>query len=692
MRSYRDVPSVSSTDEENHLMFLHRLSCFGSSLPGRSHPALFCAASSFLHPHFNPSPHPWWSVRGFPRWPPRLQGPPPSAHPRFPGRALRPRNINPGYFGRNWRSVYTSVAHMMERHDGGGAPPYKRKRSVEERMSPDERDGHRGGESGGSREDSSHGPNHSFKEQSEDGVKNGAEKGWRRENSPDKNVERTKTVNKDRQRKGGSPNQGRIEHQQGGRKDSQPAGHKPNPWFKERSAQEPSGLHRKMTGPTEQLKEGSLLPSYRPNVWNVVRENMEPPPPEVSPPVRALQRYWESCSSDLQPPGDSSSFDFSVMSYNILSQQLLLDNAYLYRHCDPAVLPWEFRLTNLLAEIKEHSTDILCLQEVQEDHYENQIKPALQALGYQCEYKRRTGRKPDGCAVAFKTSRFSLLSSNPVEFLRPGDALLDRDNVGLVVQLQPSGGAAGQWDPSSFICVANTHLLYNPRRGDVKLAQLAILLAEINRLSHLPDGSTSPVVLCGDLNSVPFSPLYSFLTTGSLDYQGMQIGMVSGQENSPRGQRLLTSPIWSQSLGINQQCQYETRTTAESPPKSPTAVEGAISNLSMEELANRAAAAVCNRARIEHGLKLQSSYQHRLMPDGRPEITTCHSRTALTVDYILHSPDFVSPLSPPGGRGLQLLSRLSLVGQSELEEVNGLPNQSHSSDHLPLIAYFRFRS
>lgn len=41
--------------------------------------------------------------------------------------------------------------------------------------------------------------------------------------------------------------------------------------------------------------------------------------------------------------------------------------------------------------------------------------------------------------------------------------------------------------------------------------------------------------------------------------------------------------------------------------------------------------------RIEHNLKLQSSYRHRLMPDGRPEITTCHSRTALTVDYILYS-------------------------------------------------------
>ncbi|KAK1888740.1 Protein angel like 2 [Dissostichus eleginoides] len=318
---------------------------------------------------------------------------------------------------------------------------------------------------------------------------------------------------------------------------------------------------------------------------------------------RTLQRHWQSssppCSTEPRPPGSSAAFDFSVMSYNILSQQLLQDNAYLYRHCPPAVLSWDYRRPNLLAEIQQHDADILCLQEVQEDHYEEQIKPALQALGYQCEFKKRTGSKPDGCAVIFKSSRLSLLSSNPVEYFQRGDALLDRDNVGLVLLLRPKD-ARSQSDASSFICVANTHLLYNPRRGDIKLAQLAILLAEINRLSRLPDGSTNPVVLCGDFNSTPRSPLYSFLTNGSLEYKGLQSSMT---------------------LGISPQCQYES-----SPP--PT--------------------------------------------DSSPS-------------------ELVPPPSLPGGRGLTLLGRLSLVGQSELEEVNGLPNQNHSSDHLPIFARFRLR-
>lgn len=427
-------------------------------------------------------------------------------------------------------------------------------------------------------------------------------------------------------------------------------------------------------------------------------------------PVQFLHRQWEplSGSEHPPPPGVSAGFDFTVMSYNILSQDLLLDNAYLYRHCDPEVLPWEYRLPRLLREIQEHDADILCLQEVQQNHFGDQIRPSLEALGYQCEYKKRTGHKSDGCAVAFKTSRLSLLSSNHVEFFRRGDPLLDRDNVGLVVQLSPAS------DPASCVCVANTHLLYNPRRGDIKLAQLAILLAEVNRVSRLPDGSTNPVLLCGDFNSTPISPLYRFLTSGRLDYKGLAIGMVSGQEQFSRAQRLLCCPLWSNDLGISSSCQYQElnqrlnqdqtqscqtqRDVQEEPGGaaclSPT-VEGAISDLTVKDDAPKPAQEAFKRWKLSHSLTLKSSYNHRLNPDGREEITTCHSRTAMTVDYILYTPDSPVGTSPPpssslpGGRGLQLLGRLSLVGRPELEQVNGLPNENHSSDHLPLLARFR---
>ncbi|KAG9461521.1 hypothetical protein GDO78_016579, partial [Eleutherodactylus coqui] len=262
---------------------------------------------------------------------------------------------------------------------------------------------------------------------------------------------------------------------------------------------------------------------------------------------------WEDLGHHDQESCAKEAFDFTVMSYNILSQDLLEDNASLYAHCRRPYLFWNYRLPNILRELQEMNADILCLQEVQEDHYEEQMKPRLEALGYACEYKSRTGSKPDGCAICFKSDKFNLKLAKPVEYFRRHIALLDRDNVGLVLMLQPKTGGGDV----PTVCVANTHLLYNPRRGDIKLTQLAILLAEMTEVAHVQDARLCPIVLCGDFNSVPGSPLHRFIKKGTLDYEGMTIGKVSGQEPPFRGQRLLSIPIWPRSLGINQKCVYE---------------------------------------------------------------------------------------------------------------------------------------
>lgn len=108
-----------------------------------------------------------------------------------------------------------------------------------------------------------------------------------------------------------------------------------------------------------------------------------------------IKRHWEyMCNHNKEktkilgekngdPVCDNSEnkFDFSVMSYNILSQDLLEDNSHLYRHCRQPVLHWSFRFPNILKEIKHFDADVLCLQEVQEDHYGTEIRPSLESLG-----------------------------------------------------------------------------------------------------------------------------------------------------------------------------------------------------------------------------------------------------------------------------------------------------------------------
>lgn len=121
------------------------------------------------------------------------------------------------------------------------------------------------------------------------------------------------------------------------------------------------------------------------------------------------------------------------------------------------------------------------------------------------------------------------VSVTPLEYFRPDTKVLDRHNVGLVLLLRPVATSRSKVTlMGPPLCVANTHLLFNPRRGDVKLAQLAVMLAEIDRVvkSCEANGELCNVILCGDFNSVPHSPLYELITTGGLYFQDLPAWMV----------------------------------------------------------------------------------------------------------------------------------------------------------------------
>ena len=115
----------------------------------------------------------------------------------------------------------------------------------------------------------------------------------------------------------------------------------------------------------------------------------------------------------------------------------------------------------------------------------------------------RTGDYTDGCATFFRRSRFELIADRFVEYKTPDIPLLDRDNVALLALLRlksgpsrlpkaatdhalsPHAQSIAQHAPLSavnssdedkrggVVCISNTHLLFNPKRGDVKLAQVS---------------------------------------------------------------------------------------------------------------------------------------------------------------------------------------------------------------------------
>ena len=181
--------------------------------------------------------------------------------------------------------------------------------------------------------------------------------------------------------------------------------------------------------------------------------------------------------------------------------------------------------------------------------------------GYEGAFKKRTGDKHDGCATFWKDSKFKVEKSVPVEYFKPGIHVLDRDNVALLVLLRPKGKKVN--NKSFRLCIANTHLLFNPRRGDIKLAQAMLLMAEIEKLSFIKNIPKTgkekycPTLLCGDFNCEPFCDLYKFFGRGILNYDGLLQRTISGQQEGQFGKDYYVSKqVVPPSIGINDKCQY----------------------------------------------------------------------------------------------------------------------------------------
>ena len=52
------------------------------------------------------------------------------------------------------------------------------------------------------------------------------------------------------------------------------------------------------------------------------------------------------------------SAQLSVVSYNLLAQDLIQKNMHLYTHCSNADLAWDYRKDNLLKDLAQSSADV----------------------------------------------------------------------------------------------------------------------------------------------------------------------------------------------------------------------------------------------------------------------------------------------------------------------------------------------
>ncbi|XP_014480671.1 PREDICTED: protein angel isoform X2 [Dinoponera quadriceps] len=400
-------------------------------------------------------------------------------------------------------------------------------------------------------------------------------------------------------------------------------------------------------------------------------------------------RKWKKFGKGRPNSNAESSFTLRLLSFNILAQNLLETHSYLYHEHDPAALSWKIRKPLVLQEIIEAEANIICLQEMLEDHLPEFVAP-LRELGYEYLYKKRTNDKKDGLLLLYRSDQFTLLDYAKVELHQSGIEVLNRDNVGIIAKLSLRDS------PETQFIAATTHLLYNPRRADVRLAQTQLLLAEIERMAFVEDTRTGPkylpIILAGDFNLTPFSSVYKFLTEGSFKYYGKGRSLESSKFQS------LSNSLIPPRLCVTDNCQHfnvlTQRVRREGNGKVMLENSESSSERTDEDVRTSCSASNVNvntsRTQIieiaqghsvkfssgvlTHPLNMRSVYTH-MNGKGDMEATT-HQDEWITVDYIFYS-------------NIQPIEKYVLPTVSQCAMLPTIPNFIVGSDHLSIGATFQ---
>ncbi|XP_011302782.1 protein angel isoform X2 [Fopius arisanus] len=405
-------------------------------------------------------------------------------------------------------------------------------------------------------------------------------------------------------------------------------------------------------------------------------------------------RQWKSVGNG-NITGNSSTngegdFILRLLTYNILAQNLLETHSYLYKYHNESALSWERRKPLIHQEIIEAGANVICIQEMQMDHLEEFIMP-FAANGFDYLYKKRTNDMRDGLLLLFRRNQLKLVDHVHVEYHQTSTDILNRDNVGIVAKFSLRDS------PETHIVISTTHLLYNPKRSDVRLAQTQVLFAELERISFIEntrDGPNyHPIIVCGDFNLQPFTGVYQFIVDGNFQYLG------KGRKLEESGFRRLSNSLIPSSLLITDNCQHfnvltrrlrgsgdeqtmlyskeETREENRESPGSIIPKEVDIESSDYQKITiTEGQYATFSSGALTHPFKIKSVYAHSNC-SGEAEATT-HQDQWITVDYIFYT-------------DIELLDRYRLPTVAECKEFPAIPNFVVGSDHLCLGATFKLK-
>ncbi|KAL7408432.1 hypothetical protein ABVT39_023513 [Epinephelus coioides] len=223
-----------------------------------------------------------------------------------------------------------------------------------------------------------------------------------------------------------------------------------------------------------------------------------------------------------------------VVSYNILADiyaQTELSKTVLYPYCPQYALQLDYRQNLIKKELAGYNADIICLQEVDKGVFVDSLTPALDAFGLDGVFRIKE-KQHEGLATFYRRSKFQLLSSHDIvlsealtsdpihstllERVSANSALMD-----LIVKRSTTLQVSVLEDlnkPGRKVCVANTHLYWHPKGGNIRLVHMGVALQHLSHvISEVAPGA--PLVFCGDFNSTPNSGVFQLLSEAVVPLQ-----------------------------------------------------------------------------------------------------------------------------------------------------------------------------
>ena len=397
----------------------------------------------------------------------------------------------------------------------------------------------------------------------------------------------------------------------------------------------------------------------------------------------------ENLFFDLNDPKVSTEY-IRIMSYNILAPSLLFSSVRLPEEILEfnEIYQWPYRSKLIIEIILKLQIDIICFQELEEEDNEDFLNK-LKENNFDYRFKKRPKQNKielkEGCGIFYNINKFELIESFELEYKCKDSFIVNKENVAIFILLKNKIEYKNAKN-NDLLLIVCSHLLFNDKRGDIKLGQIYELQKSISAIKIKYKQFNIRIIFCCDLNSTEISNIYEYLTNNFLNCEFVDIRILSGQKYSKFKSNEFNYEYYMNKKKINLTLDYSNFENNQNWFNEIINVypiikqnEDKLNKNTKIELIKNEYYDESENLILKNENVLISCYKEII--GNEPEITFYTDGYRGTVDYIFHSIN-----------NLKAKKILKIPSIKELENNNIIliPNENNPSDHFPIVSDIEF--